>query len=172
MLIFQTNRLIIKTLEREDKEYFIELLSAPEIIDPIPQPVFSMEDMMDKFEDNLNLTGNILDNKTSVWGIFEKGNSEMIGLCLFLTNDENVRELGYRFRAKYWGKGFGTELTKGIIDFSFYELKINKISADVSVENLASVTILNKFMKPIREFFNERDNCTDRRYQIEKENWI
>ena len=24
----------------------------------------------------------------------------------------------------------------------------------------------------VREFFNERDNCTDRRYELERNNWL
>jgi len=80
--------------------------------------------------------------------------------------DEGDRELGYRFRVEYWGKGYGTEVTKGLIDFCFQDLKIEKITADVNVENIASTKILNKFLKPVREFFNEKDNCTDRRYEL------
>jgi hypothetical protein len=31
----------------------------------------------------------------------KKGNTEMIGLALFLLNDHHGNELGYRFRANY-----------------------------------------------------------------------
>ena len=96
----------------------------------------------------------------------------MIGLALFLTNDENEKELGYRFKTKYWYKGYGTETTKGMINYYFDELKFDKITADVNVENIASVKILEKFMKPVREFFNVRDNCTNRRYKTDKKNWL
>jgi [ribosomal protein S5]-alanine N-acetyltransferase len=27
-------------------------------------------------------------------------------------------------------------------------------------------------MKPVREFFNEKDNCTDRRDELTKNNWL
>lgn len=46
----------------------------------------------------------------------------MIGLSLFLTNDGNDRELGYRFRVNYWGKGYGTETTKGMLQHYFNAL--------------------------------------------------
>jgi len=45
-------------------------------------------------------------------------------------------------------------------------LQLEKITADVNIENIASAKILNKFFKPVREFFNENDNCTDRRYEL------
>ena len=171
MTIFQTERLIIKKLEEKDKSFFIELLSKPEIIDPIPQPVYPLEDVLKNFNYHKDLKGGILVHEKIAWGIFEKGNPDMIGLCLFLTNDENDRELGYRFRVEYWGKGYGTEVTKGIIDFSFNELKLDKITADVNVANPASVKILEKFLHLKKEFYNERDKCLDRRYELKKEDF-
>lgn len=94
----------------------------------------------------------------------------MIGLCLFLTNDENEKELGYRFRINYLGKGYGTETTKGMIDYYFNELHVKKVTADVNTENIGWVKILEKFINPVKEFFNEGRNCTVRSYEIEKNN--
>jgi ribosomal-protein-alanine N-acetyltransferase len=37
---------------------------------------------------------------------------------------------------------------------------------------MASVKILDKFMKPVKESFNERDNCSGRRYKLGKNNWL
>ena len=87
-------------------------------------------------------------------------------------NEHNEKELGYRFRACFWGKGYGTETTKGMLNYYFQEMNVNKVTADVNIANIGSVKILDKFMKPVREFFNERDNCTDRRYELEKNNWL
>ena len=167
MQIFETDRFVINSFEQRDEIFFIELLSDPEIINPVPQPELSINIIAEKFNSNLNYNGNPQKYKDNIWGVFEKFNNEMIGLCALLTNDENDWELAYRFRTKYWGKGYGTETTKGLIDYCFLKLNIDKITADVNIENKASVTILSKFMKPVIEFFNEKDNCTDRRYQIE-----
>ena len=41
----------------------------------------------------------------------------MIGLCLFLTNDDTDKELGNRFRFNSWGKGYGTEIGRGMLDY-------------------------------------------------------
>ncbi|MCB0476427.1 MAG: GNAT family N-acetyltransferase, partial [Flavobacteriaceae bacterium] len=103
---------------------------------------------------------------------FERGKTELIGLALFLINEEDEKELGYRFREKYWGKGYGTEITKGMLEYYFKQMKVGKVTADVNIANVGSVKILDKFMKPVREFFNERDNCTDRRYELTKNNWL
>ena len=46
------------------------------------------------------------------------------------------------------------------------------MTADVNIENTKSVKILDKFLIKQKEFFNQKDNCTDRRYKLTKENWI
>lgn len=171
MTLFETERLIVKRLENKDQVDFVELFSDPKIIEPIPQPKPTEEELSEEFSQSLNLKESILEREKCMCGIFKKGNPEMIGLCLFLTNDEHEKELGYRFKTDYWGKGYGTETTRGMIDYYFNELNVDKVTADVNIENIGSVKILNKFMKPVKVFFNERDNCTDRRYEIYKENW-
>lgn len=170
-MIFQTERLIVKPINLSHKDEFIELLTADEIIKAIPQGKPPKEDVEFKFQIALSFDGNILKNKISLLGVFEEGQNELIGLVAFLTNDEGDRELGYRFRKPYWGKGYATEITREMINYSFNVLKLEKITADVWVENLASNKVLRKFLKPVKEFFNEKDNCTDRRYELLKEDW-
>ena len=170
MIIFETERLIIKELELADFPYWTELLTDHRIIDPIPQPVFSEKVIKEKFNENLNAAKVILDNKRVIWGVFVKEDPSMMGLCMFLTNDEGDREIGYRFRVDYWGKGYGTEMTQGMLDFCFNTLGVDKITADAAVENIGSIKILSKFMHPVRDFFNPRDNCTDRRFELLKSN--
>jgi len=165
-MIFKTKRLIIRRLVPEDEFFFKELFSDPEIIDPIPGIKRSEEEILELFNVFNYLDENVLSNKNYVWGITEKNNSDIIGLCLFLINDENDRELGYRFRKKYWGKGYGTEVAKGTIDFAFNDLRLEKITADVEISNLASIKILEKFLKPVKEFYCERHQCTNRRYAV------
>ncbi len=168
MIIFQTPRLDIRNFKSADKAYFVELVTKLEIIEPVPQSPMPAKQIEEKFAKAINPQGTILDNETSIWAICEKGREEVIGLCALLTNDENDRELGYRFRVEYWGKGHGTEIARGLIDFSFQDLKLEKITADVDIRNIASAKILSKFLKPVREFFNEKDNCIDRRYELYK----
>ena len=172
MIIFQTERLIIKNLEITDKKYFAELFTDQKILKAIPQKAFTESQITDRFNRNLNLELSNLNNRKCTCGIFEKGNPEMIGLSMFLINENNGKELGYRFREYYWGKGYGTETTKGMLEYYFTVLKTEKVTADVNIENIASVKILNKFMKPVMYFFNERDNCTDRRFELKKNNWL
>lgn len=172
MKIFETERLNIKRLGSVDKKYFAELFTDPKILKLIPQKPFTENQITEKFNKCLNLELKDLNSQKCICGIYEKRNPEMIGLALFLINEENDKELGYRFRVDYWRKGYGTETTKGMLGYYFQQLNVKKVTANVNIGNTGSVKILDKFMKPVREFFNERDNCTDRRYELEKNNWL
>jgi ribosomal-protein-alanine N-acetyltransferase len=171
MILFETERLIIKSLESTDKKYFAELFTDKKVLQLIPQKAFTESQIMNRFHKNLNLEFSNLKHRKCTCGIFEKGNAEMIGLSLFLLNKDNDNELGYRFRVDYWGKGYGTETTKGMLEYYFNVLKTEKVIADVNIENVASIKILNTFMKPVKDFYNERDHCTDRRFELRKNNW-
>lgn len=172
MKIFETERLIIRRLESVDKKYFAELFTDPKILELIPQKVFTKNQITDRFNKSLNLDLRDLNTQKCTCGIYEKGNPEMIGLALFLINENGEKELGYRFRTNYWRKGYGTETTKGMLEYYFQQMNVGKVTADVNIANVGSVKILDKFMTPVKEFFNERDNCTDRRYELEKNNWL
>ena len=172
MKIFETERLNIRRLESVDEKHFTELFTDPKILELIPQKAFTENQIADRFNKSLNLELSDLNSQKCACGIYKKGNAEMIGLALFLINEDNEKELGYRFRAEHWGKGYGTETTKGMLEYYFQQLNSCKVTADVNIANVGSVKILDKFMKPVSEFFNDRDNCTDRRYELEKNNWL
>lgn len=170
-MVFQTERLIVKRIEETHKNEFIELLTAEEIIKAIPQKKPSVDNIAMKFQLALSFDGNIKGSSISLLGVFEKNKNELIGLAGFLTNDDEERELGYRFRKDFWGRGYATEITKEMINYSFTFLNFEKITADVWIENIPSNKVLNKFLKPVKEFYNKKDNCTDRRYELLKKNW-
>ena len=167
-MLFETERLSIRLLTKSDNELFFDLVSNPNIVNPVPQVPLSRK------ESDAKLSGFIVSANSSqqIWGLTRIGEDQLIGLCGFLTNDENDPEIAYRLREQYWGIGFGSEIAKGLLNHGFTNLNFNKITADVNIENLKSVKILAKFLTPVREFYNEKDQCTDRRYQLNKSDWI
>ncbi len=172
MLIFTTKRLQIRQLKSNDKDFFIELLSDPEIREQVPQAEWPLEKTLAMFDDCLAYSDNPLNKKTSIWGVFEDEKDELIGICGLITNEENQRGIAYRFRKKYWRKGFGTEVTKGLLEYCFNELDLDIITADVNVQNLGSLKILEKFFVPSKEYYNEKDGCADRRYTLSRKEYL
>ena len=157
----------VRQMKEEDREFFFQMMSNPAVMDPIPQPVFSREEADKKLDQLLGK----LEFGFLIWAICLKDSEEFIGLCGLITNDEDQPELAYRFREKFWGNGLGTEITDGLIEYAFSELNLDLIAADVNTANPRSAAILNKFMTPVREFWNEAEGCQDRRYVLRREEW-
>lgn len=167
-MIFETERLYARRLEKNDEASFFELMSNPNVMNPIPQKPF------DKAESSSKLTNLILLEKSSdtkIWSLCKKGSNDLIGICGVLKNDEGQDEIAYRIIEKFWGNGYGTEIAKGLIDYCFVNMKSELITADVCVDNVKSIKILNKFFTVQKEFINAKDNCIDRRYILRNENW-
>ncbi len=164
-IVFETDRLYVRKLNQKDQDTFYALKSNPNVTNPLPRKV------LDKIESNKELEMLIeLEKSTSktIWAICEKYNNELIGCCGFMKNNENNDEIGYQLRECFWGKGYGTEIAKGLIEFGFNVLNSSLITADVNIINKGSIKILNKFMKFEKEFYNENDNCIDQRFTISK----
>jgi ribosomal-protein-alanine N-acetyltransferase len=168
-MIFETERLYVRRLEENDEAAFFELMSNPNVMDPIPQKPFDKAESTSKLADLIVLEKS---SATKIWSLCKKGSHHLIGICGVLKNDEHEDEIVYRIIERFWGMGYGTEITKGLIDFCFGQLKSDYVTADVCIENARSLKILNKFFTAQKEFFNPEDNCVDRRYIIRKENWL
>jgi ribosomal-protein-alanine N-acetyltransferase len=167
-MIFETEKLYARKLEENDEAAFFELMSNPNVMDPIPQKPFEKNESASKLTELISLESS---SDTKIWSLCKKGSSDLIGICGVLKNDENEDEIVYRIIERFWGNGYGTEITKGLIDFCFNKMNSEFITADVCVENARSVKILNKFFNVQKEFFNPEDNCMDRRYILRKDNW-
>lgn len=168
-MIFETTRLYVRQLEENDEAAFFELMSNPNVMDPIPQKNFNQAQSLSKLVELISLEKS---SDTKIWCLCKKGYNDLIGICGVLKNDEEEDEIAYRIIETFWGNGFGTEITKGLIDYCFTTMKSDLITADVCVDNTRSVKILNKYFTAKKEFFNAEDNCVDRRYILRREDWL
>jgi RimJ/RimL family protein N-acetyltransferase len=58
--------------------------------------------------------------------------------------DPDAPELGYWLGVEHWGRGFGTEAARAMIDFTFEEFAIEHLISGARVANPASRNILEK----------------------------
>lgn len=52
----------------------------------------------------------------SMWAVQHRDTSELIGLCGFFPHELPEIELGYVFRADYWGQGWASEVVPAVLD--------------------------------------------------------
>jgi len=168
-MIFETERLTVRILNSQDADSFFDMMGNSNVMNPIPRPIMTRVES-DTFLDKV-ISDETFNSDKQVRAIVEKKSSSFIGLCAYLKNNENDDEIGYRLREQFWRIGYGTEITKGLLDYGFSEKGCTKITADVYIENIGSTKILDKFMSPVRDFYNDEDKCMDRRYEVLREDW-
>ena len=92
------------------------------------------------------------------WAVTQKGQDEMIGKCiLFQFSQQNQRaEIGYLLNRKYWRQGGMNQALGAMIDFAFNTLNLHRIEADVDVENIPSLALLEKLGFEREGLFRDR----------------
>ncbi len=80
------------------------------------------------------------------WGVARNEDDHVIGTCtLFNVFLENYRaEIGYALGREFWGNGFMTEALKSLIEYSFQNLNLHRLEADVDPRNDASIKTLER----------------------------
>lgn len=78
--------------------------------------------------------------------IENKEDEAFMGVCGLCITSKSNREawISYGFKEEYWGKGYGTEVAKAMLDFGFRTLKLHRIFAICHVENKGSEHVLQK----------------------------
>jgi len=81
------------------------------------------------------------------WAAIEKASGEFLGWFHFRPphgSPPEEAELGYRLRRSAWGKGYGTEGSRALIDKGFAELGVQRVVASTMVVNGASRRVMEK----------------------------
>ncbi len=81
-----------------------------------------------------------------MWKIISIDNGSFLGVAGMTLSADRFRlgEIYYKLLPKYWGKGYATEVSKGLIKAGFEEFKLHKIEAGVATDNLPSIRVLEK----------------------------
>jgi RimJ/RimL family protein N-acetyltransferase len=113
------------------------------------------------------------DNDFWVWAVEQKSDCKLVGTCALLKttatpNQQAEDEIGYRFIEDFWGNGYATEITHGLMHFAFTEFGKEELVAEVDELNIASVKILEKQMNFIQAYYSEKYKSNDRKYGISK----
>lgn len=154
---------MFRELLTSDAEAMFELDSDPDVVKYVGvKPLTHIDQTRQLIE---NIRQQYLDFGIGRWAVILKETNEFIGWAgLKYISELNDRkdnyDLGYRFLKRHWGKGYGSESARAFIDFGFNEMRLERISAYVDVENVASVKILeNCGLQFTNTFIDEGDLC-------------
>ena len=113
----------------DDAEKYCEWVNDLEITQYLS--ISTMQIALPKEKEILN---DMIKNKSQTYAIIDKSNDKMMGNCSLFDIDQlnQNAELGIFIGDKeYWGKGFGTDAIKLILDYGFNILNLNNIMLEV-----------------------------------------
>jgi len=145
MRIIKTERLLLRNLEVNDWQAVNEYASDPEVVRYMDWGP-NTEKETKEFIQRAMSTQEEKPRRVYTLAIVVEKEDRLIGSCgINLSNPEN-REgwLGYCLDRDFWGKGYGTEVARGLMDFGFTELALHRIFATCDPRNTASAHVLEK----------------------------
>ena len=132
----ETARLIIRRHLLEDLEPFTEFMTDEEAtrfldFEPEQKTPEGVRDLLDFI-----LASYETKDPVFALAVIDKETGAFVGSCGLspLTNDEGV-ECYYSLLPKYWGWGFATEASLGMLYYAFEELALPRVVAHMSEEN-------------------------------------
>jgi ribosomal-protein-alanine N-acetyltransferase len=162
-VLFQSERLLFRQFTAEDAELLYELNSDPEVVRYVHELPTTKENAP-------NIIANIIlpqyEQNLGRWAVHLKYTQEFIGWAgLKLIKERNEIDLGYRFKKKYWGKGYATEAANTCLAYGFAHLGLDRIIARAHIENTASLKVIEKCgMKFLKEELV--DDCPVKTYEF------
>lgn len=164
-----TERLVLREFSLEDAPDFYELNLDKEVMRYTADRVFQ------SVEESADLIRNYKEyQKTGFgrWTVVMKESKEVLGWCglKYITSVDEV-DLGYRFKKKYWNKGYATEACKASLDVGFNRYGVGLIVGRTMTDNGASRRVLEKIgMTYWKEFdFEEHPGVY---YRLFKEDYL
>ena len=164
LMIFETQRLIVRKLILSDLNAFHKMQSNPKVMQFAEGEVKTLE--AHQLENIKHIKKyKKLNNDFWIYAIERKLDNVFMG-TLALVKDGNDDEIGYRFLEEFWGNGYGFEICKGTIIYC-KEIGIKKIVGYVVDKNIASAKILEKLnFKVVKKFISDDIKLPETKYEF------
>ncbi len=130
----ETQRLYLRSFEKEDARFAISIWNDPEMGEYLPDEVMEEID-----EEYLKEIEELADADNCYYLISElKDSHKRIGTCSFMVSDDGKSyDIAYCVHRNHWRNGYATEMAKGMIAYA-KEQGATKITVRVNKENVGS----------------------------------
>ena len=179
--IFKTENFYVRRLKLTDFEAFHEMQGNINVMRFVRAKAMTYEQDKEELIKLINSYDKI-DTNFWIYAIERKIDTKFVGTIALVrsedydesvSNDElilNIKkdecEIGYRFLEKYWGKGYGFEITEGLIKHS-RAIGFTKLIAHVANENIASAKIIEKLgFTFVKKMFCEDLKLEEKKFEL------
>jgi len=180
-ILADTDRLVIRQIQANDKEELFLLDSDPAVMKYITLGETSSREQVDLYLAKMLNLSEKHQNELGFWAAIEKSTNQFMGWFHFRPDkkqpdETKVIELGYRLKKQFWGQGFATEGSKFFLDYGFTQLEVDEVFAITMKENLASQNVMKKIGMRFDDEFKDEENFPDTdiidvRYSIKAHQW-
>lgn len=141
----ETPRLILRRLQEDDLEDFLDYRSHPEVAKYQYWEPFTSDQALSyimKYKDSKPR----IPGEWFQLGIVDKESNRLIGDCALKLDGVEPRnaEVGCNLSCRYQKRGMATEALGRLFSYAFLELKIHRIMAITDCENSASIKMLER----------------------------
>lgn len=136
--MFQTTNLLVKPFTEVDAKAFYELTN---------DDGFNLFPITRYRQESVETAREWIRSNKYKLAVWEKQSGELAGmggLSEWEFEGEKYFDITYRLRQSQWGKGFGLELARGLVEYGFQNLKLSEITATITPDNYASKAIAKK----------------------------
>lgn len=144
MRILQTARLSLRTVERGDAPFYLNLLNTREFIEHIgDRGIRTLAAAREAIASGPAAMQAALGH--SIYLVELKASGAAIGMCGLIKREtlEDV-DLGYAFLPAYCGQGYAFEAAAAVLEHARKALRMTRLVAITSPGNLASIALLEK----------------------------
>jgi len=148
MIFAQTERLVLRTLEKSELPRLVKLIGEWDVVRwlsvvPFPYTLRDAEEFYDDIEPSY------VKGDPQFFTVALKTNNLLIGgIGLHPPRGQSTKEgeseIGYWLGKEFWGQGFLTEAARKVIDLGFARESLQVISATTALNNQPSQNILRK----------------------------
>ena len=148
-MLLQTNRLTIENFNDRDIPEWAKIENDTDVRRFVDGKVLSFKEAGEYVEMNIQHYQRYGYGR---YVVRLKQTRTLIGMCGFLNEPYGI-DFGYRYSKNSWGKGFGFEAARGVLEYGFSELGLEKVLGLTAEQNYGSIRILEKLGFKFEEKF-------------------
>lgn len=141
MIIAATERLIIRSWEKDDVEQYFKIIADEEVMKFI-----NGGKALSRKDAEAYVYACISNFENYGWSRFVveiKETKEFAGFCGFKFFN-NELDFGWQFAKSFWGKGIGSEAAQAVLELGLHQFKFKRIVCIVYPQNIPSIKIIEK----------------------------
>ncbi|WP_028533950.1 GNAT family N-acetyltransferase [Paludibacterium yongneupense] len=162
MTILETPRLTLRQVETEDAPFILELTRDPSYIASIRDCGLNTLDDARTFIEQ-NIRSSYLKNGHGLYLVCRRSDGQALGICGLLYRDAlQETDIGYAFLPAWHGQGYAFEAAQACLRYGHEVLGKTRIVGFTSLDNRASVRLLEKLGLSYRHpvpFGDGREAC-------------